>query len=53
MTRQIVTILMMIAALVAVIVLKGRCGTAVEGMFKAIDQPALTDGGPATPTMGD
>ncbi len=49
MSRQIVTIVMMIVGLVAIIVLKGRCGKAVEGMFKAIDQPgqtAVSDGAP-------
>jgi hypothetical protein len=46
MSRQIVTIIMLIGALVAVIVMKSRCGAAVEGMFKAIDQPHVSDGGP-------
>jgi len=43
--RQIVTIVMLLGALVAVIVMKSRCGAAVESMFKAIDPPARTDGG--------
>ena len=42
--RQILTILTMIAALVAVIVLKSRCGGAVGTLFKAIDRPTA-DGG--------
>jgi len=43
--RQIVTILMLVATVVAIGVLKGRCGSAVEGMFRALDSVPLTDGG--------
>jgi hypothetical protein len=42
--RQIITILTMVAALVAVIVLKSRCGGAMGNLFKAIDSQTA-DGG--------
>ena len=42
--RQLVTILTMVAALVAVVILKSRCGTAVGTLFKAIDTQSA-DGG--------
>jgi hypothetical protein len=42
--RQIISILTMVAALVAVIVLKSRCGGAVGTLFKAIDTQ-VSDGG--------
>jgi hypothetical protein len=46
--RQLVTIATLIVTLVALIVLKRRCGVAMEGMFKALDppRPAVSDGGP-------
>ena len=43
--RQILTIATLIFALVAVVIMKGRCGKAVEGMFKALDPPPTHDGG--------
>jgi hypothetical protein len=42
--RQILTIVTMLVALVAVIILKSRCGGAVGTLFKAIDQQSA-DGG--------
>jgi hypothetical protein len=47
-TGQVVQILILAALLVAVVVMKSRCGKAAEGMFKAFDAPAGTaarDGG--------
>jgi hypothetical protein len=35
--RQIVTIVMTIAALVGILILKRQCGTAVGNLFQAID----------------
>jgi hypothetical protein len=47
-TKQLLTIAITIACLVAVVVMKRRCATAVDGMFRALDQsaaPRSTDGG--------
>lgn len=44
-TGQVVRILILAALLVAVIVMKGRCGTAAESMFRAIDVAPVVDGG--------
>jgi len=49
-TKQLVTIAITIACLIGVIVMKRRCATAVDGMFRALDQPAQprsSDGGAA------
>jgi hypothetical protein len=43
-TGQVVRIVVLVVLLVAVIVMKRRCGTAAEQMFKAFDTPA-SDGG--------
>jgi hypothetical protein len=43
-TGQVVRIFILAALLVAVIVMKSRCGTAAEQMFRAMDAPVL-DGG--------
>jgi hypothetical protein len=48
-TRQLITIAITIACLVGVIVMKRRCATAVDQMFRAMDQPGprSADGGAA------
>jgi hypothetical protein len=51
MKREIVTIVTMLVALIAIIVLKGRCGPAVGELFKAIDTQA-SDGGLDTKRRG-
>jgi hypothetical protein len=43
MSRQIVSIVMAIACLIAIIVLKQRCGAATAQLFQAVSQ--VTDGG--------
>jgi hypothetical protein len=43
-TAQVVRILILVVLLVAVIVMKSRCGTAANEMFKAFDTPR-SDGG--------
>ena len=43
-TGQLVRILVLVVLLVAVVIMKSRCGTAAEQMLKAFDGPA-TDGG--------
>jgi len=43
-TGQVVRIAILAALLIAVIVMKSRCGTAAEQMFKAFDTPH-SDGG--------
>ena len=44
-TGQVVRIAILAALLIAVIVMKKRCGTAAEQMFKAFDAPSVSDGG--------
>lgn len=47
--RQIITIVLLTICLVAVLVLKSRCGGAIGNLFQAVDQtgapPARLDGG--------
>ncbi len=43
-TGELVRILVLVALLVAVVVMKGRCGRAAESMFRAFDV-AGSDGG--------
>ncbi len=43
-TGEVVRIAVLVVLLVAVIVMKGRCGKAAESMFHAFDQSAA-DGG--------
>jgi hypothetical protein len=45
MTRQLTTIALLLAMLVAILVLKSRCGGAVESLFKVLDAPLVSDGG--------
>jgi hypothetical protein len=49
--RQLVTIVMTIAALVGILVLKRHCGTAVGNMFQVLDQrvDGGSDGGLTSP----
>jgi hypothetical protein len=46
---QLVRIGILVVLLVAVVVMKSRCGTAAESMFKAIDAPVTADGGLTSP----
>jgi hypothetical protein len=46
--KQLVTIAVTIACLIGVLVMKRRCASSVDGMFRALDQPAprsSADGG--------
>lgn len=40
---QIVTLVLLAAALVSVIVLKAQCGKAVGGYFETLEQPVQSD----------
>ena len=44
-TGEVVRIVILVVLLVAVIVMKSRCGPAAQSFFKAIDAPATADGG--------
>jgi hypothetical protein len=48
-TGQLVRIGILVVLLVAVFVMKSRCGPAAENLFKAIDAPKSTDGGLTSP----
>jgi hypothetical protein len=48
-TAQLVRIGILVVLLVAVVIMKSRCGTAAESMFKAFDAPAGSDGGLTSP----
>jgi hypothetical protein len=48
-TGQLVRIGILVGLLVAVMVMKARCGPAAESMFKAFDAPRSTDGGLTSP----
>jgi hypothetical protein len=48
-TGQVVRIFILAALCVAIIVMKKRCGTAAENMFKAIETPQNVDGGLTSP----
>jgi hypothetical protein len=43
-TGQLITLATMLVALVALMVLKSRCGMAVEQMFRAIEAPGAPSG---------
>ncbi|HEY7956255.1 MAG TPA: hypothetical protein VII38_13225 [Polyangia bacterium] len=43
--RQILTIVLLLVCLVAVLVLKSRCGAAAGNLFRAVDSPGAADGG--------
>jgi hypothetical protein len=45
---QIFALVMMVAALVAILVLRGQCSRAVGGYFETLDEPA-TPARPAVP----
>ena len=48
-TGQVVRIAILVVLLVAVIVMKSRCGSAANSMLKAFDAPATSDGGLTSP----
>ena len=48
-TGQVVRIVMLLGLCIAIIVLKSRCGTATEQLFKAIGTPQNVDGGLTSP----
>jgi hypothetical protein len=48
-TGQLVRIGILVVLLVAVLVMKRRCGPAAENLFKALDAPKSTDGGLTSP----
>jgi hypothetical protein len=49
----VLRILILVALLVAVIVMKKRCGTAAERLFKAFDVSTLDGGAPTDLTVVD
>jgi hypothetical protein len=48
-TGQLIQIGILVVLLVAVVVMKSKCGTAAESMFKALDAPPSADGGLTSP----
>jgi len=44
-TGQVVRILILVVLLVAVLVMKSKCGPAAENLFRVIDSSATADGG--------
>lgn len=48
-TGQLVRIAILVVLLVAVLVVKSRCGPAAESMFRAFDPPRTSDGGLTSP----
>ncbi|MCU1280509.1 MAG: hypothetical protein JWM53_4055 [bacterium] len=48
-TGQLVRIGILVVLLVAVVVMKSRCGPAAESMFKALEPPKNADGGLTSP----
>ncbi len=44
-TGQLVRIAILVVLLVAVVVMKNRCGKAAEQLFRAIEVPQISDGG--------
>ena len=48
-TGQVVRIGILVVLLAAVLVMKSKCGTAAESMFKAFDAPQSADGGLTSP----
>ena len=50
--RQLITIMTMIALLIAVLVMQRRCGTAMGNLFQAIG-PVASDGGVDARTTTD
>ena len=48
-TGEVVRIAILVVLLVAVIVMKQRCGSAAQSFFKVYDQPKTTDGGLTSP----
>jgi hypothetical protein len=52
-TGQVIRIAILVALLVAVIVMKKRCGTAAERLFKAFEVPSVDGGSPTDLTVVD
>ena len=48
-TGEVIRIAILVLLLVAVIVMKQRCGTAAQSFFKVYDQPKSVDGGLTSP----
>jgi hypothetical protein len=48
-TGEVVRIAILVVLLVAVVVMKKRCGPAAESFFKVLDQPKIADGGLTSP----
>ena len=48
-TGEVVRIAILVVLLVAVIVMKQRCGSAAQSFFKVYDQPKSVDGGLTSP----
>lgn len=48
-TGEVVRIAILVVLLVAVIVMKQRCGPAAQSFFKVYDQPKTVDGGLTSP----
>ncbi len=48
-TGQLIQIAILVVLLVAVVIMKSRCGSAAESMFKAFDAPPTADGGLTSP----
>ena len=48
-TGQLVRIGILVVLLVAVLVMKSRCGPAAENLFKVLDAPKSSDGGLTSP----
>ena len=44
-TGQVVRIVILVVLLVAVLVMKSKCGPAAENLFKVMDAPLTSDGG--------
>jgi len=44
-TSQVIRIVTLVALLVAVLVMKSKCGPAAENLFKVIDSAPTSDGG--------
>jgi len=48
-TGEVIRIAILVLLLVAVVIMKRRCGSAAESMFKAFDTPKIADGGLTSP----
>ena len=48
-TSELIRIGIIVVLLVAIVVMKSRCGPAAESLFKAFDAPPSADGGLTSP----